>query len=408
VSPVTIALERVPARMAALGARAPWAVDLLIVAAIGALAARGPDSAPDGAAFIWSIGLALPLFLRRRWPAPVFAVIAVAAFVQWTTGVRAFGDAALLVAFYTVAATQPLRVTVAAAAVLEIGIVIAVARWAADDVELNAFVGLNALAVAAGAMGVNVRHRRALLTSLRERAARLEHERDQQGRLSAAAERSRIAREMHDIVAHNLSVMIALADGASYAVPEEPERAEAAMRNAADTGREALTEMRRLLGVLREDAAPDERAPQPGLAQIDPLVEQVRTAGLPVDCVRDGRPHSAVPAGLQLAAYRIVQEALTNTLKHAGPGARATVSLGWQPDRLRIEVRDTGQRAPTGSADGAGLRGMRERAAVYDGRVEAGAAPGGGWRVRTELRLAAAPTETADCADAQQTAEAAS
>jgi signal transduction histidine kinase len=384
-----------PTRLAALGARRPWAVDALLVAVIVGLGAlHGPDGEQGAGHWLVSVALALPLLVRRRWPVGVFAVIAVTALAQWAADIRAFGDSALLVALYTVAVTRPLRLTVAAAAVVEVGVVLAVLRWAGDRDGINAFIALSGLTVAATVLGTNVRHRRALLASLQERAERLEHERDQQGRLSAAAERSRIAREMHDIVAHNLSVMIALADGASYAVHDAPDRAEAAMESVSRTGRQALTEMRRLLGVLREGPAPDDRAPQPGLGQIDLLVEQVRAAGLPTAYTVAGTPSETPPAGLQLAAYRIVQEALTNTLKHAGPGAEATVSLAWEDDRLAVEVRDSGLLADARAVDGAGLRGMRERAAVYDGTVEAGPAPDRGWRVRTVLAQTPAPVAT--------------
>jgi signal transduction histidine kinase len=384
-----------PTRLAAVGARRPWVADLLVVAVIVVLGSLpDPGRAEGTTGWLVTVVLALPLLWRRRFPVAVFAVIAAIALAQWAADVRAFGDTALLVALYTVAATRPLRVALAAAAVLEIGVVLAIARWAPDSNEVNAFIGLSGLTTAAGVLGINVRHRRALLASLQERADRLEHERDQQGRLSAAAERSRIAREMHDIVAHNLSVMIALADGASYAVRDAPDRAEAAMQTASRTGRQALTEMRRLLGVLREDPEPEGRAPQPGIAQIDALVEQVRSAGLPVGYSVSGQPGEVAPAGLQLAAYRIVQESLTNTLKHAGPGAEAVVSLTWNADRLTVEVRDTGLAAEPAAADGGGLRGMRERAAVYDGIVEAGPGPGGGWRVRTELVYTSSPIGT--------------
>ena len=277
-----------------LGSRVAWAIDASIVVGIvaGGLV-HGPNTGgPYG--WLWSAGLAVPLLARRRWPVGVFGLIAAVALVQWTTGQRTFGDAALLFAFYTVAASQPLVVTAAAATVLEAGIGLAVARWAAQA-QLDAFIALSALATAAGAIGINARHRRALVASLHDRAARLEHERDQQGRLSAAAERSRIAREMHDIVAHNLSVMIALADGASYAVHGEPDRAEAAMQTASRTGRQALTEMRRLLGILRDEPVDEGFAPQPGLPQIDALVEQVRSAGLPVSYARSDTPTGERP-----------------------------------------------------------------------------------------------------------------
>jgi signal transduction histidine kinase len=390
---VTTSLDSPLARARALGARAHVATDVAIVAfiiVVGLL--HGPASKFGDSGWIWTICLALPLLVRRRWPAAVFAIIALIALGQWLSDARTFGDTALLVALYTVAANRPLLVTAAAAAVLEAGIVLAVAAWVHDGGP-NVFIGLSALATTAAVTGINVRHRRALLASLHERAAQLEHERDQQAHLSAAAERSRIAREMHDIVAHNLSVMIALADGASYAVHDEPDRAASAMSTASRTGRQALTEMRRLLGVLREGPDPGELAPQPGLGQIDELIEQVRAAGLPVSHVQVGTPPDPVPAGFELAAYRIVQEALTNTLKHAGTGAEAVVTLAWDCNGLRVDVRDSGAASAAAPVEGGGLRGMRERAAVYDGVVEVGPGADGGWRVSTVLLLADAATQ---------------
>jgi YD repeat-containing protein len=237
-------------------------------------------------------------------------------------------------------------------------------------------------------LGMSVRARHALVSSLHERAARLEYERDQQGRLAAAAERARIARDMHDIVAHHLSVMIALADGASYQLTEAPERAEAAMLTASRTGRQALTEMRRLLGVLREEAQPALH-PQPGLAEIDVLVQRMRAAEVPVRYEVSGQGAEIEP-GLQLTAHRIVQEALTNALKHAGDGAEISVSVACAPDQVRLEVRDNGK-VPAGGEirEGGGLRGMRERASVYGGSVEAGPHCDGGWSVSTTLALSA-------------------
>jgi signal transduction histidine kinase len=322
---------------------------------------------------------------RRKHPRAVFAAVASIAFAQWLLDVRAFGDVALLVALYSVAVAESTRTTLVAAAVVELGVVLATARWAAGE-PVKVWIGLSGLATAAGVLGMTVRSRRALVTSLHERAARLEYERDQQGRLAAAGERARIAREMHDIVAHHLSVMIALADGASYQVTEAPERAEAAMITASRTGRQALTEMRRLLGVLRDEAEPS-LTPPPGIAQVEALVDRVRTAGIDVRYELSGSPDDIEP-GLQLTAYRIIQEALTNTLKHAADGAEVAVNLCCTGDALSLEVRNSG---PVGESswvpEGGGLRGMRERAAVYDGIVEAGPHPDGGWSVRTRLAL---------------------
>jgi signal transduction histidine kinase len=191
---------------------------------------------------------------------------------------------------------------------------------------------------------------------------------------------------MHDIVAHNVSVMIALADGATYQVRAAPERSEAALARVAETGRQALAEMRRVLGVLRDEPATEAREPQPGVGQLDALVEQMRAAGVPVAYEVSGRP-GWLERGLELAVYRIVQEALTNTLKHAGPGAGARVRVTWDGDAVEVVVLDTGDAAPPGEVEGGGLRGMRERAAVYGGVVQAGPAESGGWRVETRLTI---------------------
>jgi signal transduction histidine kinase len=386
-------------RLAAIGRRHPLLSDVapvavIILLGIGALH-EGPHGGPPSG--IFTIALALPLLWRRRAPVAVFALLSAIALVQWALGVLAFGDSALLVALYTVASTQTPQRTLAAAAVLEVGILMATMRWAGASAVIRSFVSLSGLAAAAGVLGTSVRHRRALLASLEERAARLERERDQQGRLSAAAERARIAREMHDIVAHNLSVMIALADGAGYALHDAPDRAEAAMANVSRTGRQALTEMRGLLGVLRDEGGPQALAPQPGLAEIEALVGQLRAAGVTVGYEVGGVATTAPPPGLQLAAYRIVQEALTNTLKHAGPGAQAHVTLRHAGDALELEITDTGTGgpAPAGAAQGGGLRGMRERAALYGGVARAGPVAGGGWQVRAQLRLPAAVEVTA-------------
>ena len=335
---------------------------------------------------LFDLAFAALMLWRSRWPFPVFLAAAALAFVQWLAGVRVLGDFALLIALYTVASREDRRTALTAAAILEFGVFLALARWFRGG-HIHSFVGLTGLVAAAGALGLNIRHRRGLLASLEERAARLELERDQQGKLAAAAERARIARELHDVVAHNLTVMIALSDGAAYALRDDPSEAEQALETASRTGRLALAEMRRLLGVLRdqdEAAAPD-RDPQPGVPEIDDLIEQVRAAGLPVSYHASPEAR-ALPNGIQLTAYRIVQEALTNTLKHAGLSATAEVELLATDTDVRISVSDTGSTtAPANGNGGSGLRGMRERAAVYDGIVEAGPRPQGGWRVEAQL-----------------------
>jgi signal transduction histidine kinase len=375
--------------LVSLQRRRPVVGDALLVALllVVGVASHPGHLQSDTAGRAFTVALVLPLLWRRRWPVQVFAVIAAIAFAQWLADVLAFGDAALLVALYGVAVSQPRRVALAAAAVVEVGVILAVMRWIEGD-GLRGFVGLSGMATAAYVLGTSTRTRRALVASLHERAERLELERDQQGQLAAAAERARIAREMHDIVAHNVSVMIALTDGAAYAVDDEPAHAKFAMRTASRTGRQALGELRRLLGVLRDGDGRPQFAPQPGLAQIDELLQDVRSAGVAVSYEVTGSRSTPLPTGLELAVFRIVQEALTNTLKHAGPGAEARVRMHHGPDVLEVDVVDTGKPSPQPPADGsAGLRGMRERAAVYDGELTAGPAPDGGWHVHLVLPL---------------------
>jgi signal transduction histidine kinase len=363
--------------------RHPLAADLLLTLVLLAVAVAG---APAGAARVFAAALVVPLAWRRRAPFAVFCAIAAVAFAQWLADVNVSADLALLFAIYTVAVHEPRGRVIAACAVLEIGIALAVARWTEGSV-LSALVLLTGMGTAAVVLGLNVRTRRAYTVALEARAAQLERERDQRERLAAAAERARIAREMHDIVAHNLSVMVALADGAGFIAERDPGRSADAMDQVSRTGRHALAEMRRLLGVLRDD---DQAAlaPAPGLADLDALLEQVRAAGLRATVETSGAP-IALGSGAELTVYRLVQEALTNTLKHAGQSARAIVRLHYDADGVEVEVTDDGRGRPRVSAGGQGLAGMRERAAVYGGELEAGPAPGGGWRVRTRVGSAA-------------------
>ncbi len=336
----------------------------------------------------FQFALLLPLIWRRRAPYAVFGVLAAVAFVQWLYARVLPGDIGLLVALYTVAAHCSRRRTWTAAIVLELGIALAATRWNVDVPRaLKAFIALSGMAVAAAVIGVNLRTNRAYLAALEDRADRLERERDQRAQLAVAGERSRIAREMHDIVTHSLSVMVALADGAKFAVPHAPQKATAAMEQVSGTGRQALTDMRRLLGVLRADEPDALRNPQPGIGQLDTLAAQVRAAGLPVRLRVEGDT-TTVPAAAQLTVYRLVQEALTNTLKHAAAGARASVRISCPGDRVEVEIRDDGEPVPGAGAKGHGLAGMRDRVAAYGAGLDAGPLPGGGWRIATALNLA--------------------
>ncbi|MBP2706518.1 sensor histidine kinase [Microbispora sp. RL4-1S] len=253
--------------------------------------------------------------------------------------------------------------------------------------------------------GDGARTRRAHLATLRERAADLAREQEQRTALAVAAERGRIARELHDVVAHGLSVMVVQAQGGRAALNRHPERTGAALDTVITTGRASLAEMRRLLSLVRQDLGADDpaRAPQPGLAALPELVDRVRAGGTPVTFTVVGEP-LMLPAAVELSAYRIVQEALTNSIKHAGPSSRCAVDLEFAHGELRIRVRDSGGpgldvTAPP-SAPGNGLRGIAERVAALGGTLHAGPS-GGGFELRTTL-----PLETTAEMTAEMTAEA--
>jgi signal transduction histidine kinase len=372
-------------RLARLSASHPLMVDLLICLTVAAVSVAGLSTQHRLSMLnvIFCVALCGVLALRRVSPVLCFGVIAAIALAQWLLAAPQLADAAVLIALYWVALDGSLAAAALAASVVEVGSIMAAARWSPSE-PLKIWVGLTGLATAAGVLGVSIRQRRELLASLQEKAARLEVERDQEGRLGAAAERARIAREMHDIVAHNLSVMIALAEGATYTMVASPERAAEATKRVAATGREALVEMRRLLGVLRDESSAQPLEPQPGLGRLDDLLARVHAAGIPVTMDLDGDPHELTD-GVQLTVFRVAQEALTNTLKHATRPTSAHIALRCRQGRVELEVTDTGQGQAAPTPGGRGLRGMRERAASYGGALEAGPGPRGGWRVHLLL-----------------------
>jgi signal transduction histidine kinase len=310
-------------------------------------------------------------------------------FIAEVIAAHAASALAVGVALYTVAKLLQRRDALIAAGLLELAAIAAAIRIAGSGWWYDA-IFLSGLIAAALALGLYAGTRRAYLAELHDRADRLERERDQQVALAAAAERTRIAREMHDVVAHHLTVMVALSDGAVAASANSPERAADVMRNVSATGRRALGETRRMLGVLRQpgEAKSDERQPMPDLADIETLIAGVRAAGLPTTLEMQGST-ADLPSGVQLTAYRLVQEALTNTLKHGGPGASAAVRLRRQPGELSVEVVDdgAGRAAPTPVGVGGGLAGMQQRVHVYGGDVLSGPREPGGWRVAARLRF---------------------
>ena len=362
------------------------ALDALLAATLFAVT-FGPGRLEGGQDLILQAALVLPLVWRRRAPHAIFGVIVAVAFGQWLLGRQLPADVALLVALYTVAAHSTGQRTFRASAVLGVGALLASARWAPPNRFLASTVVLVLMIVAAAALGSNVRTQRAYLAALRERAIHLERERDQQARLAVAEERARITREMHDIVTHNLSVIVALADATVYARRGSPDATTGAMDQISGIGRQALTEMRRSLGILRADDVEAESHPMPGVAQLKPLADHMRAAGLPTRLQVDGDP-SNLPAAAQLTVYRLVQEALTNTLKHAPRGTRAEVRVHCSGSTVTVDVTDDGRgRRPQATSSGHGVPGMRERTAAYGGDLQAGPRPGGGWRVFARLDL---------------------
>ncbi len=394
--------------------------DLLLVAALAVFVAlpsvATATSHQNGVAvalgMVASVVMPAALYWRRTRPVASAVTVYAAALLHFVAGAPlVFSDVLIFVALYSVTVYGPVwagRVALAGALVgaLLMGLWVNGSpgpgltgggpydlRLAVDDLLaialISGLIGVACLFV--WAMGLVRRSRLAHTETLAERARRLEIERDQQAQIATAAERSRIAREMHDVVAHSLSVVIAQADGGRYAAAADPEAAVRALTTISETGRAALADMRKILGVLRAPGGGEEESqgmtPQPIDADLDGLVAQLRSSGLDVSLVRVGEARP-LPPGLGLTVYRICQEALTNVLKHGGPTASATVLLQWAPARIVVQVDDTGRgAAATSDGAGHGLLGMRERVNLFAGTLEAGAKPGGGFRVRAEIPL---------------------
>jgi signal transduction histidine kinase len=363
----------------------PLIWDSLLAAALfvlGVLGATLGGNAPDGTpratpgpeAYVLLVLGCVPLAFRRRRPVTVLTLVgaATAALAARETG----ADLALslVVASFTAAAhvdrerfqrvVVPIAVVAAVASLL---LAYPDTNWVEVLVGTTFSAGLPML------FGRIAHNRRRRLAGDRERAA---HD-------AVMAERSRIARELHDAVAHSMSVMVVQAGAARTVIDRDPEAAKAAIARIEETGRDGLTEMRRLIGVLTAPGTEADLSPQPGLAQFEALLETVRGAGVPVEVVTRGQPRQ-LPPSADLIAYRVVQEALTNVVRHAG-GAHARVLLDWSHDALAIEVADDGRGGAADAAGGHGLIGMRERVALYGGSVETGARPGGGFSVRVRL-----------------------
>jgi signal transduction histidine kinase len=390
----------------------PWLSDALPATTYGLLAAVlaiVSASPPLGTPLWFTVLLLLAglgtVILRRRRPVWMLAVATALAAVSLAGGTGAEAMLPLIVLF-TVGTHRPaatawasFAATTAAACggawLLTLRLRDGLPLWeptqppvSADPVSdwLNAALVMVIPLLITVLFGVNSGQRRRYVRALLDRAVQLERERDQQAEIARARERERIAREMHDVMAHSVSVMIALSDGARAAARDRPDDSIDAIGRVAETGRRTLTELRRLLGAVRADGGQSivEHAPQPGAPQLADLADQFRQAGLPVSLVLAGSP-PADPA-LGLTVYRIVQESLTNTLRHARGVTDVQVHVSWEPSEVTIRVQDDAPVPTRVRPPGRGILGMQERAALFDGSVDAGPGSDGGWRVLVRLR----------------------
>jgi signal transduction histidine kinase len=377
-----------------IGRPLDYAVDLLVAATIVAaiLEAWLVEDVEGSSWGLTAFALAwgLPMFARRRFPVAAPAATVVLIGVQaavWDHSVPySFGVLLIsLIASSQFGLLGLSRGGLAGAALVALMIVFVGLRdpeGAAGD-----YLFVLALQAIAWLIGFAFHERNRRAAQLTERAERAERARETEARAAVAEERARIAREMHDVVAHSLSVMVVQAEAAEAMLDDDPERARRPLAAVQQTGRGALGELRRMLGLLREraDEGPS-LAPQPGLAGVDELARQMREAGLPVSVRVEGEPRP-LPPGVDLSAYRIVQEGLTNALKHAGP-ATAEVLVRYREREIEVEVRDDGRgRGPASNGGGHGLLGMRERVALYGGELSAGPRPEGGFALVARLPL---------------------
>jgi signal transduction histidine kinase len=367
--------------------------DVLLAAAVTALGAVEVAVGDVGRplwATVPSVALfGLPLLIRRRYPWTALLIVYGTMLWLWLAGASQYD--------YLASVASALLVMFSFGAAVELAQAVAGLVVASAALTVSALQGLDSilwgvgLVVGAWAAGRAIRARRLLIEELARTSTALRESREAHARDAVAAERGRIARELHDVIAHSVGVMVVQAGAAEQMMPIAPDRAASAVRSVQDCGRQALTDLRRLLGVLRPDGdgdGDDELSPQPGLGEVGTLVERLADAGLAVRVTRSG-PERPLPAGVDLAAYRIVQEGLTNVLKHAGPASAASLAVRYDDDAVDIEIRDDGRHLPgplpglTGA--GHGLVGMRERALMYGGSFTAGPEQDGGFAVRVHL-----------------------
>jgi signal transduction histidine kinase len=377
-------------------ARRYW-FDAVILAGVGisvagAVVGQGRENGPEGPAWvdiILSLMIATPLFARRRFPfgAPVTvgAAVVFASFVD--NSLVPFDFVAFLAGCSAVflLALRPDRRQAVAGLAMAVGVEAIVVRNDPRG-QIGQLVFVSLIFAVVWTIGFTLGRKSVEAEEAKQRATRAEREREERARLAVADERARIARELHDVVGHSVSVMTVQASGVRRLLRPDQEREREALLIVERTGREALAEMRRMVGVLRRPEEAPALAPQPSLEHLDRLVEQARDAGLPVELRIEGEAVE-LPAGVDLTAYRLVQEGLTNAIKHAN-ASRAEVLVNYEDGQIEVTVSDDGNGVGTGGSGGHGLVGMRERVSVYGGELDAGPQPGGGYRLRARLPLA--------------------
>jgi signal transduction histidine kinase len=362
---------------------------LALLATVAELAqVIGATGTPRASALVLAVVAGGALVLRRDVPLAVLATTLAA-----TVAIVALGDdpsgASVLIALYTTAALcarqvslAALALTAATAATLSALTVDAPGR---ETSALSGAIIAAGLTIGIWGLGAYAQTRRRYLRELQERAASAEREREQLARIAVHEERASIARELHDIVAHSVSVMLVGVRGARDTLRTSPDAAEETLGRVERSGEQSLAELRRILALLREPRQKAESRPQPSLAELDELVASYRAAGLPVRLEVIGEP-TPLPGGIELSVYRVVQEALTNTLKHSNP-TNVTVMLAFRDARLELEIVDDGAPTLGPATTGHGLIGMRERVALLGGELETGPREGGGFRVAAQLPL---------------------
>lgn len=391
------------------GAEHPFAADVLFAGLIGALALAGLLAAePEGAErSADALGVAIvvaqaaALAFRRRNPLASVVALSVPVVTMWMLNYATNFDVISLISVYSATASSHRSrrtVWLVVGGVVGLLTTVAVLGVLVPDESLPplAVAGIAAIHITGAFVGEMVHDRRLRILELEERAIKAEAERELLAREAVLRERTSIARDLHDVVAHGMSVMVVQAGAAQRLVHTQPDRAATALEQIQQTGREALTEMRRMLGVLRSDQHGAELGPQPTLDDLAAVVQRCTDAGIPTELSVQGEPRIR-SAGAEMAAYRVVQEALTNVIKHAGRPARAIVKVTHSSDVVSLEVSDDGVGATErqlAASTGHGLVGMRERVELYHGTLRAGPRPGGGFRVAATIPLGPASHES--------------